>query len=133
MVVDRLSQIKPKLLFTDDGQFYNGKRFSVLEKVAELVKSLDSLEAIVVHDVVGKKIDGIKNALSGRNVVPYSEFLERGKTSSGEIDFVQLPPDHPIYILYSSGTTGKFHVRFPTFADPTTLAHISQLQAHQNA
>ena len=107
MVVDRLVQIEPKVLFSDDGQFYNGKRFGVLDKVADIVKHVTSVEIVVVSDVIGEAINGLQANIRDRKVFSYQEFLHSARGGQVDLAFVQLPPDHPIYILYSSGTTGE--------------------------
>jgi acetoacetyl-CoA synthetase len=99
-VLDRFGQIKPKVLFTSDGYWYKGNRFDSLGRVSEIVKGLPSLEKIVVVHYTLRKPD-IGNI---PNSVLYSEFLS--KESNPEIDFAQLPFDHPLYIMYSSGATG---------------------------
>lgn len=98
--LDRFGQIKPKVLFTSDGYWYKGNRFDSLERVSEIAKGLPSLEKIVVAHYTLRKPD-IGNIPDS---VLYSEFLS--KESNPEIDFIQLPFDHPQYIMYSSGATG---------------------------
>ena len=98
-VLDRFGQIAPKILFTADGYFYNGKTYDSLEKVAEILKELPSVEKVVVVPYTQKKPDISKVPKS----VLYSDFRAKGDV---EAEFNQLPPDHPLYIMYSSGTTG---------------------------
>ncbi len=97
-VLDRFGQIEPKVLFTADGYYYNGKKYDSLERVREILKELPSIKRVVVVPFTGEKpdISGIPNA------VFLDEYMEEGE----EIEFVQLPSDHPLYIMYSSGTTG---------------------------
>ena len=100
-VLDRLGQIKPKILFAGDGYFYKEKTFSTLRNVEEVVKGLPSLEKVIVTSYVEEKpeIGNIPNS------VHYNEFLSTKKHP--EIQFEQLPFTHPGYIMFSSGTTGK--------------------------
>ncbi|MFH0847615.1 MAG: acetoacetate--CoA ligase [Chloroflexota bacterium] len=98
--LDRFGQIQPKVLFTADGYFYNGKTFDSLEKVAEIIKGLSSVEKVIVVPYTRAKPD-ISNLPKSTG---YREFLSQGKP--GKIEFEELPPDHPLYIMYSSGTTG---------------------------
>lgn len=100
-VLDRFVQIEPKLLFTVDGYFYKGKAFSVLSNAEEVAKGLPSLKKTVVFPYVGEKskVDSIPNAVVAGDFVS-----QKGKPS---IRFEQLPFDHPVYIMFSSGTTGK--------------------------
>ncbi len=99
--IDRLGQIEPKVLFTVDGYFYKGKEFYSLPNVAEIVKRIPSIEKVVVVSYMGQRqdISYIPNA------VHYSDFLSPEKGL--EVKFEQLPFDHPVYIMFSSGTTGK--------------------------
>ncbi len=97
-VLDRFGQIEPKVLFTADGYYYNGKKFDSLERVKEILKELPTIEKVVVVPFADEKpdISGIPNA------VMFDEFGE----DADDIEFVQVPADHPLYIMYSSGTTG---------------------------
>jgi acetoacetyl-CoA synthetase len=99
--LDRLGQIEPKVLFTVDGYFYKGKPFSSLGNAAEVAKAIPSLKKVVIVSYVGDKQD-IKNI---PNAVHYGDFLAKGKEPA--IEFEQLPADHPVFIMFSSGTTGK--------------------------
>lgn len=109
MVVDRLKQIMPRVLFADDGQVYNGKTFQVGAKVAEVLQAIESVEVAVVFDVVGAGEGEVGKGTEGRKVevLSYEKFCRKGGEMEGEMEFAQLEPDHPVYILYSSGTTGK--------------------------
>ena len=100
-VLDRLGQIEPKILFTVDGYPYKGKTFNFLPSVEKIVKGLPSLKRTIVVPYVEAKPDigHIPNS------VLYSDFIS--KESKPKIRFEQLPFDHPVYIMFSSGTTGK--------------------------
>lgn len=102
-VVERLVQIEPKVLFADNAVGYNGKTHRVLEKVDEVVAKLESLKGTVVFETVDSVGVDVGAGGKGRGVVSYSDFVS-GKDE--ELQFEQLPADHPVYILYSSGTTG---------------------------
>ena len=99
-VIDRFGQIKPKLLFTADGYFYKGKKIDSLALVADIMKEIPSIEKVVVVPYVENEPE-IKG-------IPHSILFNDFKTAENglEIDFEQLPFDHPLYIMYSSGTTG---------------------------
>jgi acetoacetyl-CoA synthetase len=99
-VLDRFGQIKPKVLFTADGYFYNGKRFDSLGRVEEIAKQLPSIRQVVVVPFTEEKVE--IGSLGG--AVLYGDFISR--QSGLEIAFEQVPSDHPLYIMYSSGTTG---------------------------
>jgi acetoacetyl-CoA synthetase len=98
-VLDRFGQTEPKVLFTADGYFYNGKMFDSLERVSGLLKEIPSIQKVVVIPYVDRRAD----ISQVPNSVHYEDFLAREAT---EIQFEQLPPDHPLYIMYTSGTTG---------------------------
>ena len=99
--LDRLGQIEPKVLFTVDGYFYKGKAFSSLGNAAEVAKAIPSLKKVVVVSYTGYKPD-LKDI---RNAVHYEDFLAVEKEPA--LEFEQLPADHPVFIMFSSGTTGK--------------------------
>ena len=99
-VLDRFGQIKPKVLFTTDGYSYNGKTFDSIGRVADIVKDLPSVQQVVVVPYIQEKPD--ISTIPG--AVYYQDFSI--PTAGKEIDFVQVPADHPLYIMYSSGTTG---------------------------
>lgn len=98
--LDRFGQTEPKILFTADGYFYNGKTFDSLERVAGMLKELPSIQKVVVVPYVKKKPD----ISQVPNSIHYQDFLS--KEAGLEIQFEQLPSDHPIFIMYTSGTTG---------------------------
>ncbi len=100
-VIDRFSQIEPKALFTVDGYLYKNKPFQMLGDVREVVESVPSLEKVVVVPYVSEKPD-ISPIING---TLYKDFLGEGTTE--EITFEQVPFNHPVYIMFSSGTTGK--------------------------
>ena len=100
-ILDRFGQIEPKVLIVCDGYYFNGKTIDVTEKIASVVAELPSLEQVVVIDYIGTA-----RSLAAQlpNGVTYAEFIAPFKP--GPIAFAQLPFDHPLYILFSSGTTG---------------------------
>ncbi|MGA3114727.1 MAG: acetoacetate--CoA ligase [Syntrophobacteraceae bacterium] len=99
-VADRLGQIGPKVLFTVDAQLYKGKAINVLANVEKIAKEIPSLERIIVTPYVERRpeIGNLKNA------VLYADFLSK---EAQDIQFEQLPFNHPVFIMFSSGTTGK--------------------------
>jgi acetoacetyl-CoA synthetase len=108
-VLDRLEQVQPKLLFADNAVLYNGKEHSVKERLVEIVGALDQLEAVVVFETAPDYPFELEDVPIKRGkALFYKTFLDRATSEAKERDhFVQLPADHPIYILFSSGTTGK--------------------------
>ena len=99
-VVDRFSQIEPKILFAADGYLYEGRRFDSLERLRAVASQLPTLEQIVVIPYLERQpnLAGLERARL------WPELLDRPAPAS--IPFEQRPFDHPVYILYSSGTTG---------------------------
>ena len=99
-VLDRFGQIEPKVLILADGYFYNGKAFDCLDKAREIQLQLPSLKRVVVVPLTRES-----PALTGlRNAILLPAYLSPHKPK--EIEFQRLPFDHPLYIMYSSGTTG---------------------------
>ncbi len=99
-VLDRFGQIEPKILFTADGYYYNGKRFDSLERAGGIIQDLPSIEKVIVVPYTEKGVDiGIIP-----HAVRWDDFL--AKESGLEIVFEQVEPDHPLYIMFTSGTTG---------------------------
>ncbi len=97
-VLDRFGQIRPRVLFTADGYFYGGKSFDSLATIRQVREQLDSVAALVVVPFRDSRprLDAVPDA------VLFQDFGAPGKT----LEFVQLPFDHPLYVMYSSGTTG---------------------------
>jgi acetoacetyl-CoA synthetase len=100
-VLDRFGQIEPKVVIAVDGYFYNGKTLDIRSKVASIVEQLPSVQKVVVIPYAAP--DGDVSMIP--NAVGLADFT--GTFTPGEIDYAQVPFDHPLYILYSSGTTGK--------------------------
>ncbi|OPX55320.1 acetoacetyl-CoA synthetase [Oceanospirillum multiglobuliferum] len=98
-VLDRFGQIKPKVLFTTDGYFYSKKTLNSLERVEGILEQLPDIEQVVVIPFVEERAD-ISMIRGG---VHLADFIDANAT---EIDFVRVEFDHPLYIMYSSGTTG---------------------------
>jgi len=98
-VLDRFGQTEPKILFTADGYFFKGKTIDCLAKIREIIKKIPSIEKVIVVPYTEKTPD-LSNLAKG---VHYEDFLEK---EAVDIEFAQLPFEHPLYIMYSSGTTG---------------------------
>jgi acetoacetyl-CoA synthetase len=98
-VVDRFQQIEPKVLFAVDGYSYGGKPYDRTSTVAQLQREMPSLERTVLVPYLSEVPDtgGLEE------VVLWDELLER---AGGELEFEPVPFDHPLWVLYSSGTTG---------------------------
>ncbi|MEM8647250.1 MAG: AMP-binding protein, partial [Pseudomonadota bacterium] len=100
-VLDRFGQVEPRVLVVCDGYYYNGKTHNIADKVREIASQLPTLEQVVVIDYIG---EAEAVAASIDKAVTMEAFL--APHAAGEIAFAQMPFDHPIYILFSSGTTG---------------------------
>ncbi len=96
-VVDRFKQIEPKVLITSDYYFYNGKKINILDKVDEVLKQIPSIKKVIVYNYNKKEKENLKN---------FIDFEETLKIETDE-SFERFEFNHPIYILFSSGTTGK--------------------------
>ena len=99
-VLDRFGQVEPKVLVACDGYHYNGKWMSTVERVAAVAAKLPSLERVVLFSIGG----GSPDTSAVPKAASWSAFLGAG--AAGGIAFAHLPFGHPLYILYSSGTTG---------------------------
>jgi len=124
-VMDRFGQIQPKILFTADGYSYNGKIYNSLERVQKVKQDIKSIEKVVVVPYISKEPD--ISIVSG--AVHYEDFVAQDEIP--ELQFEQLPFDHPVYIMYSSGTTGvpKCIVHG---AGGTLIQHLKELVLHTN-
>jgi acetoacetyl-CoA synthetase len=119
-VLDRFGQIAPKVLFTADGYVYAGKTIDSLERVAGILASLPTVQRVVVVPNLSAPPDVSRV----RDAIGYDDF---GRPAG--LHFERLPFDHPLYILYSSGTTGtpKCIVHG---AGGTLLQHLKEHQLH---
>jgi acetoacetyl-CoA synthetase len=121
-VVDRFGQIAPKVLFTADAYGYGGKRFDCLGKIRGVLDAIPSIGKLVVVPYSGDplKLDGLRDA------VPWPDLAGGGEHA---LQFEMLPFDHPLYIMYSSGTTGvpKCIVHG---AGGTLIQHLKELVLH---
>ena len=122
-VLDRFGQIRPKVLFACDGYRYAGKRIDLRDRVREVAESLPDLAAVVGFGWLEDRPDWS----SVPKAVTWEAFAQRG---AGEpLRFTRLPFDHPLYILYSSGTTGLPKCIVHS-AGGTLLQHLKELVLH---
>ncbi len=96
---DRLGQVEPKVLFACDGYFYKGKAFDSLSAAREVARNIPSLEKVVVVPYTGENPD-----LGG---LPGAVLFDDFTSGRGEMEFAPLSFSHPLYVMFSSGTTGK--------------------------
>ena len=123
-VVERFGQIEPKVLFCAAGHQYNGKRHESRSKVREIVERIESIRRVVIvpYPDPDPRLDDIRGA------VAWSDFTANDATDPA---FTPLPFDHPVYILYSSGTTGAPKC-ITHGAGGTLLQHLKELVLHVN-
>ncbi len=121
--LERLGQIEPKVLFTADGYYYRGTVFDTLPQAAEVARRIPSLKAVVVASYVHDHANVQQVPLA----VHWDDFLS--DESPADIQFEQLPFDQPLYIMFSSGTTGKPKCLVQG-AGGVLLNHLKDLKLH---
>lgn len=121
-VMDRFGQIRPKVLVACDGYFYNGKTIDSLPRVDEIRRRIDSIEQLVVVPV-----RGASSADLPEGAMLWQDFLDSAEQQP--LSFAQLPFSHPLYIMYSSGTTGVPKCIVHS-AGGTLLQHLKEHRLH---
>jgi len=103
-VIERFSQINPKVLFITDQYFYNGKKIDILNRLPEILKLIPSIKSVVISNYPGKKFIKNKYKFKKINLFKWNELMQ---TNTEKIDFKRFDFETELAILYSSGTTGK--------------------------
>ena len=103
-VIERFSQINPKVLFITDQYFYNGKKIDILNRLPEILKLIPSIKSVVISNYPGKKFIKNKHKFKKINLFKWNELMQ---TNTEKIDFKRFDFETELAILYSSGTTGK--------------------------
>jgi len=98
-VVDRFGQVQPSVLIVANGYHYNGKIFSLEDKINKVIGVIDTIENVIEIEFVETSCN-----IRHSSTISYNDLISNDSTIP---DFVQLPFDHPLYIMYSSGTTGS--------------------------
>ncbi|MCK4407257.1 MAG: acetoacetate--CoA ligase [Bacteroidales bacterium] len=120
-VLDRFSQIEPKIIFSADGYYFKGKIFDSQEKLKGILDKLPSVENVVMIRYTGNlDLETMPKAMSWEDLA---------QPSKEEMTFEQLPFDHPLYIMYSSGTTG-LPKSIVHSAGGTLIQHLKELILH---
>ncbi len=124
-VLDRFGQIEPNILLTSDGYLYNGKKINITNKVKDVVRALPSLKKIVIAPLLGIETD-----YNNDKFVNYNEIQSKYKTN--EMFFEPLALSDPLYIMFSSGTTGKPKCIVHSNGG-ILLKHLVEMGLHSNA
>ncbi len=102
-VIERFSQINPKVLFITDQYFYNGKRINILERLPKILKGIPSINNVVIVNYPGENLINSKNLKK----IKTFKWIELLKVNPKNMNFSNFDFEHELAILYSSGTTGK--------------------------
>lgn len=124
-VLDRFGQIEPSVLIATDGYTYNGKRFETLGRVAEMLPQLPSVQRVVIVPF----LDAEPNVARVPKAVLWRGFLGPVDQPAPPLTFTEVPFDHPLFIMYSSGTTGVPKCIVHGHGG-TLLQHMKELMLH---
>ncbi|MDA8783662.1 acetoacetate--CoA ligase [Candidatus Pelagibacter bacterium] len=103
-VIERFSQINPKILFITDQYFYNGKKINIINRLPEILKAIPSIKHVVVANYPGKNFIKFKKKIKKIKLTSWTELM---KINNKNLIYPHFDFEHELAILYSSGTTGK--------------------------
>jgi len=119
-ILDRFDQIKPKFLLSVDSYFFKGKKYQNLDKIRSIVNAINTISLCIVV--------GSEKKYKNNNFVPWDKIIN-ANYNDNKINYEQLPFDHPLYIMFSSGTTGK-PKSIVHSAGGTLIQHLKELKYH---
>ena len=133
-VLDRLSQIEPKVLIACDGYYYGGKAIDIADKLAHIVAKLPTVGSVIVVPYLGRDaavVQGLNAGMihTGRRAQTWGDAV--GSRTPGELSFARLPFAHPLYVLFSSGTTGMPKCIVHS-AGGTLMKHLCEHRMHSD-
>ena len=118
-ILDRFKQVNPKLLISSNGYYFKGKTYNIIDKISSISESIKSIKNVVIINYVNEiKLDN--------SFISWEKIIDN---NSNEVIFNQLSFDHPLYIMYSSGTTGK-PKSIVHSAGGTLIQHMKELKYH---
>jgi len=130
-VLDRFGQIEPKVLMACDGYYYNGKSIDISDKLAAIAGRLPTLRLIIVVSYLGRAEEVVQrlnaNLVHGQRALTWADAVSA--RAGAPVQFTRLPFAHPLYIMFSSGTTGMPKCIVHS-AGGTLLKHLSEHRMH---
>lgn len=128
-VIDRFGQIEPKILFAIESYYYSGKKIECKEKIIQIAEKLSSVERVILINEFAEFINSDQRYEEVSKTNKFIYFNDLISNNSKQIEFIQSDFDHPVYIMYSSGTTGKPKC-IVHGTGGTLLQHFKELHLH---